>query len=211
MAMCTVPFVILMLEVGMPDRHKTKVLFLKGKRVLVDEDIVPLVSKLWKCNINTTNSCQEHCSFTCEHKWQVVKYPDGDCLEPIVTKHCYNNVWLAFESSTDVERLYNIVAEYDTSFSDESMYGKMSCDRMVQTGQTNYRHSLDGWAFNFVMHNNGAFGHWGRPKINGKRSTFQVWVDDGCTKNDFVIQPQLTFPRKHISYIESRIDLVLKK
>jgi hypothetical protein len=38
-----------------------------------------------------------------------------------------------------------------------------------------------------------------------------MWIDDGCKKNNFIMSPQLTFPREHLSYVEERIELALSK
>jgi hypothetical protein len=192
-------------------RHPFKWVKYKNQNIRIDKDIVSLLSKMWKLGINTTNSCQALCNFTCNHKYEVISDKDGDYYSVIETKHCLNNIWLCFESVRDVEKLYNIVAEYTSERSDEAMYHKMSCDRALQTGQTKFRHSKDGWAFCFHMANHGVFGHWGRPKWRGKRSTVEMWMEDGCGKNNFVLEPQITFPRSHLEYVESKLDQALKK
>lgn len=192
--------------------HKTKLLTYKGRKVRIDVKIAPLLSKLWKLGIQTTNSCQADCSFLCKHKYVTSKTKDGSEFdEPIRTKHCQNSVWLCFESSKDVEKLYNIVAEYTDKRGDEAMYHKMSADRFVRTSESNFRGSPDGWSFIFFMRNAGVKGHFGRPTRNKKRSTYLMWMEDGCKKNNFVIEPQLTFPHKHLSYVEDKLDLALAK
>jgi hypothetical protein len=191
-------------------RHKFKWRIYDGRKVRIDEELAPILDKMWKLGIRTTNCCQQHCSFACGHKHNVKKMKDGsEYFKVIRTKRCGKDVWIVFESCKDVERLYNIVAEYDSSYNDETMYNKMSAGRFIQTGATKYRSSIEGWAFSFFMNNHGVEGHWGRPTFNGKRSTREMWIDDGCEKNDFVIQPQITFPRKHLKYVEQRLTLAL--
>lgn len=41
--------------------HQAKVLYLDGKRCLIDKTIAPLIDCLFKLNIHTTNSCEADC------------------------------------------------------------------------------------------------------------------------------------------------------
>lgn len=193
-------------------RHPFKWMKYDGRNVRIDKDIATLLSKMWKLGIHTTNSCQANCSFACNHKLKTTKYKNGTSYtKKIKTKNCHNNVWLAFDSVKDVELLYNLLAEY-VPYSNKnyntSMYHKMSCDLFIRE---NDRPTLDGWCFRFYMCNRGTYGHWGRPKWGSKRSTCVMWVEDGCDKNDFVMEPQITFPRTHLQYVESRLDIALTK
>ncbi len=194
-------------------RHRFRWMTYDGYKVRIDRDIAPLIEKMWKLGIRTTNSCQAHCNFNCSHKIKVhpVAKDGTQFFETIKTKHCNNNVWLAFESVREVEKLYNIVAEYDTK--EGSMYELMSCDRGLFTrGQKKSKYRKDdSWAFTFIFFNNGVRGHFGRPTENGKRLPYEIWIEDGCGKNNFVLSPQITFPRKHLSYVEHRLDLEIKK
>lgn len=194
-------------------RHTFKWLTYKGRKVRIDEEIAPLISKMWKLGIGTQCCCQEYCNFNCNHKYvtRTDKKTKEKYTAVVPTKHCHNNVWIYFESSSDVERLYDIVAEYDPKHSDGSMYDKMSCDSVLRTEKSKFNPLKEGWSFIFVMTNLGVDGHFGRPIFDGKRSTCEMWIEDGCKKNNFYIQPQLTFPRKHISYLEERLDLAIKK
>lgn len=193
-------------------RHPFKWLTFDGRKVRIDEDIAPLLSKMWKLGIRTTNSCQAQCNFVCKHKYKTIKYKNGTSFTSHnKTKTCYNSVWLAFETVSDIELFYNIVSEYHPD-DDNSMYSKMSCDRFVPTGPSNkYRHGTEGWSFHFLMSNVGTKGHWGRPNWGGKRSTVQMWIEDGCDKCEFILQPQITFPRTHIEYVEGRLNQALKR
>jgi hypothetical protein len=191
-------------------RHKFKWLTYKGKRIRIDQEIAPLLSKMWELGINTKGCCQATCHFCCNHKWKSSKTKDGFAhYELIETKNCYDSVWLAFESMKDLERLFNSVAEY--SQERNSMYHLMNCDCVVRTpDKKGYKVWPDSWAFIFYMSNQGVYGHWGRPTwAKGQRSTQILWIEDGCKKNDFVMQPQITFPRKHIPYVEERLQLAL--
>lgn len=192
-------------------RHQFKWMKFDGVSVRIDKDIASLLSKMWKLGIRTTNSCHGSCSFMCKHKYIVRKSKHGDYYKPVPTKDCHDSVWLAFESSFDVELLYNIVAEYPGNEDDGTMYSKMCCGRFVTTKGSKFRRSPEGWAFMFLLENNGVSGHWGRPVFNGRRSTQEMWIEDGCERNDFVIQPQITFPRAHIKWVEDKLDLALKR
>jgi hypothetical protein len=191
-------------------RHHFKWLKYMGDNVRIDRDIAPLLSKMWKLGIQTTNSCQAHCNFNCKHKRKQVKSKKyGTYSEVIPTKHCYNNVWICFHSATDLELFYNMVAEYTKDR--DSMYNAMGCDAFMQTQGTNFMGGEKRWSFSFLLRNFGVEGHWGRPKFKGKRSTREMWIDDGCKKNNFMISPQVTFPRDHLPYIEDRLQQALDK
>ena len=193
------------------ERHPFKWMTFKGAKVKIDRDIAPLLAKMWELDINTTNSCQAHCNFACKHKHKIKKDKYGSYYGIVPTKNCFNCVWLSFSSCKDVEKFYNIVAEYTSDKNDNNMYSKMCCDRGLTTGQNRFRRAPDGWAFSFLMSNEGVNGHWGRPMWRGKRSTQEMWIEDGCDKNDFVIMPQITFPRAHMKYIEAKLDQAIKQ
>jgi hypothetical protein len=197
-------------------RHKFKWRTYKGHKVRIDEDLVSLIDKMWALGIGTRSCCQEHCSFSCAHKWTTTKYKDGTSYSRHnKTKSCYNNVWMCFETSKDAEKFYNIVAEYvHDSWKDEnksSMYNLMSCDRFVACAGKKFKYPIDSWQWSFLLENNGVEGHFGRPKWGNKRSTVEMWIEDGCKKNNFIIVPQITFPRKHIKHVEERLQLALNK
>jgi hypothetical protein len=191
--------------------HKTKKIMYNGRKVSIDIDIVPLLTKMWALGIRTYNSCQGQCSFLCGHKTTHKKRKDGIVeFNYIRTKECNNNVWIAFDSTKDVEKLYNIVAEWEPSnlqHEKSSMYVKMGGDR----AQRSKKLSPEDWSLNYVMRNHGVLGHWGRPKWGNKRSTCILWCEDDCKKNKFVIEPQLTFPRTHLQYVESKLDAALAR
>ncbi len=184
------------------EQHKGKTLTFRGEKVKIDEDIAPLISNLWKLGIMTTNSCQGQCSFKCNHKVKVHPKDKKGCTyyESLWTKHCQDNIWIVFEHAVDVEKFYNIVAEYVEN-DQGTMYHKMR-------GGGGPR---DRWCLNFYPRNLGIQHRVGRPTINGYRSTQLLYIEDGCKKNDFVMMPQLTFPHKHLSYVEERIALAIKK
>ncbi len=186
--------------------HKAKLISYHGRKVKIDEDIAPLISNMWKLGINTISSCQAHCSFKCNHKYKVhPKDADGHQLwELIPKKYCRDNIWIAFQSNYDLELFYNAVAEY--SKEDGSMYEFMCHGNWKENPR-------EIWSTSWRVENAGVKGHWGRPVFSkgGKRSTFECWIDDDCKKNNFVTVPQLTFPHKHLSYVEERIALAIKK
>lgn len=186
-------------------KHKFKWIIYEGDRVAIDAEIVPLITKLWKLGIKTTSSCQALCSFNCDHKWKKNK----NDYQKINSKNCYSDIWLCFNSSEDLEKLYNIVAEY--SKDNKSMYNKMGCDRVIYDSGLKFKRIIDCWEFLFIMDNRGIEGHWGRPTFGKKQSTQLMWIEDKCSKNNFVISPQITFPRKHLSYVEEKLQLAIGK
>lgn len=186
-------------------RHKAKLLTYNGRKVRIDEEIAPLLSNMWKLGIRTSNSCQENCSFKCNHKYKIHPEKDGTTYqETLWTKSCLNCVWLVFEHALDAELFYNIVAEYVPADKDD---GTMYAD--IQ-GYNWKKRPGDVWTLNCYARNYGVEGHFGRPKWGNKRSTCEMWMEDGCKKNMFIIQPQLTFPRKHLAYVEGKIKEALK-
>jgi len=187
-------------------RHHFKWMTYQGKKIRIDKDIAPLMTLLWRFGIETTNSCHAMCRLNCTHKY--VKRMDpkyGDMvMYPIKEEHCGQYAWLVFNSVADLEHLFNLVAEYGTE-----MYDLMGCGgHLLGRGKTRYKVPLDKWIYSFNLENRGVQGHWGRPMINGKRSTQEMWTDDGCEENQFVLTPQVTFPRKHIAYLVQRLQKV---
>lgn len=186
-------------------RHPYKWFVYNGRNIRIDKEIAPLISKMWKLGILTISSCQAVCSFNCIHKNinKLNKKTKEIHTTIIPTKHCYNNVWIAFDSCLDIELFYDIVAKYDSK--NDSMYSKIKNFSFFKK-----KFISENWSCIFPIKNLGIKGHWGRPTINGKRLSSQVWIEDRCKKNDFCIQPQLTFPRKHLPYVEERLDLAIK-
>jgi hypothetical protein len=181
-------------------RHHFKWLKYNKQNIRVDADIASMIQKMWKLGIETCGSCQEHCSFNCKHKYKYVKDEDGiKCLNKIKTKNCYSDIWIVFPSSEDLEKFLNVVAEYSPE--KNSVYELILGNKKLK----------DSWSYLYPRPENlGTFGHWGRPTVNGKRHTYEVWIEDGCKKNNFKIEPQLCFPRKHLEYVNQRLDSALK-
>lgn len=191
------------------NKHKQKRINFKGQKILIDEEIAPLLRKMWRLGIITNGSCQASCNFNCKHKYKKKHLKDGRVYSAkIKTKNCHNNIWIVFATAKDIELFYNIVAEYcpDTFYhkdfykNKDKMYCKMHGSAIK-----------DNWALSYSLYNNGVEGHFGRPTINGKRNTYSLWMEDGCGENNFIVQPQLTFPRAHLKYVEERLDLELKR
>lgn len=165
--------------------HPFKWLKFDGEKVRIDKEIAPLLSNLWKLGIRTTNSCQEHCSFNCKHKYKKSYDEDGClCSYIIPTKKCWDSIWLCFEQASDLEKFYNIIAKY---------------------GSTDYD-VVSSWPIRHHIINYGIEGCFTRPIINGKRSTVPLFKETSCRKNNFIVSPQLTFPRKYLSFIEDKIN-----
>jgi len=180
--------------------HKYKRLEHHGRKIAIDVNIVSLISKLWALGIETTSSCQDSCRLYCKHKFKL----KNGIFQKVKTKSCYNHIWIAFASANDLEKFLNLTAEYHGS--DQSMYAQMGCDRFPSAKYI-YK---DHWDYGFFICNNGVELKIQRPTINGKRLTYSVVVDIGCTKNNFVIKPQFTFPKEHLSYVEGKLDQALK-
>jgi len=123
-------------------RHKYKKLIYNNKLINIDIEIAKLLSLMWKLGIKTTNSCQEYCSFNCKHIWKKSNKKDGIIhYTHSLTKDCYNSIWIAFESSEDLELFYNYIGIWEKNFPDSST-----------------------WQILAVMDNDGIIGCWkGRP------------------------------------------------
>lgn len=106
-------------------RHPFKWLLFKGEKVRIDRDIVPLIKMMWELGIETSSCCQSDCP--CPPKTHRTKY-------------CDNYIWIAFQASKDLERFYDVVAEWILPEDNDSMYGKMSCDRFVKHAHSKYLH-----------------------------------------------------------------------
>jgi len=177
-------------------KHPFKWLLWRENKVRVDKEIAPLISNLWKLGINTLNSCQAHCSFNCDHKWNQFR----DKIIP--TGHCDNNVWIVFETAKDYQKFLNIVANYN----EKKMY-----EHIIYSYFSPKKYDPNRWATQFFMENLGVEGEWKRPYFNKKRVEYQMFVETGCGKNNFNTQVQLTFPQKHLEYVEKKINSVLKE
>lgn len=190
--------------------HKSKTLKFDGYNVRIDAEIAPLLSKLWKLGIRTTSCCQAVCSKKCKHKKIIKTYRDGSKLHTHTkTKHCYNRVWVCFESATDLQNFYNIVAEYVLDKDDEgTMYAFIN-------GWGSKKFEQDVWEVSPCIFNRGVETKIIRVPaslaLGVKTKTIGVFKDVACEKNYFSFEPQLRFPRKHLDYVESRLDLALKK
>jgi hypothetical protein len=179
-----------------------------GMKVRIDKDIAPIIEMMWFLGIRTISSCHGHCSFECSHKINIYKDEDGFTVHsPILTDHCHDSVWIVFEQAHDIEKFYDTIAEY----SDEGKSAKTATMYDHILGHYRNKNKRDVWCTQFYARNYGVKGHWGKPIINGKRLTYECWIEDDCKKNNFIVQPQLTFPRKHIEYIKSKLQEALNK
>ena len=108
-----------------------------------------------------------------------------------------------------LEKFYNIVAEYVLD-DKGTMYAFMH-------GYDSKKYCHDNWEINPVIWNRGELFQVKRlPKVQASglpkyRKTQDRFVPAGCGDNNFKFQPQLTFPFKHLSYVEERLDKALKK
>lgn len=165
--------------------HSKKILKYKSEYVKIDVDIANTLQLMWKAGINTTNSCQAQCALDCKHKNKKIKQSDGSIFfKKILTKKCNQYVWICFESSSDLELFYNSVGIWDKNFPPIN----------------------STWAILPVMTNLAEFIKWGRFKPH---NTVMTWKSIGCAKNNFKMQPQLTFPRSDLPLIEKLLRLYL--
>ena len=82
--------------------HTAKILTYNGRKVKIDKDIAPLLSKMWKLGIKTSNSCQGQCATFCQHKQKIITYKDKSTLyTKIKTKYCNDRIWIVFQSPQD--------------------------------------------------------------------------------------------------------------
>lgn len=201
-------------------RHPFKWMVYEGEKIRIDRDIVPLLSKMWEYGIHTTNSCQGVCSREyCKHKVVVKKLKNGNLYDKVLrTKNCGDRIWIAFASARDMERFYNLVAVYEKwrRGQPDSMYEKINgwAGRdVVKGGKFKFERNSDNWEVQLHMPNEGVLGHWIEiPNGFPNESKFiTVWEEDECPRNNFRIQPQIWFPRKHLSYVMEKIELAVNR
>src|SRR5271167_696960 len=101
--------------------HKGKMLDYRGRKVKIDAEIVPLISKLWRLEIDTQSSCQAICDYHCKHKVSVEKKGKWT-IDTIVSRNpnCFDRIWIMFPAAEDFCRFLDFVAVYDTG--KRSMY-----------------------------------------------------------------------------------------
>lgn len=194
-------------------KHPYKILKYKNQKVWIDKDIISLLQKMWKLGIETTVSCQKSCNLQCNHKYKIHpkdKYGNR-FYEKIESKNCLNNIWVAFESVKDLEKFYNIVAEFFPS----NINKKINKDQDIyyhMLGYGSFKENPNKWSKVFSLDNEGARGYFKKTTKKGfKRATSPHLVLTDCQKNNFVVRPQITFPIIHLEYIEKKLDEELKK
>lgn len=197
-------------------RHPFKWMVYEGEKIRIDRDIAPLLSSIWELGIHTTNSCQGVCSRHCKHKVIHTKLKTGELLsEKIKTPECRNRVWIAFASARDLERFINLVAVYEKDVR-EGMYelinGWGSHDEWKRGKFRCIKHP-DNWEYIHHMPNRGIRDHVERfpNNIPGEPKYYYAFVEDDCPKNNFRMQPQLQFPRKHLPYVMERLEAALQR
>lgn len=192
--------------------HKTKYINFNNKRFIIDAEIAPLISNIWKLDIKTTSCCQGHCAPSCNHKTKIIKNLDNSAtIEKIKGKHCNNYVQICFASGTDFEKFLDIVAEYEKD-AEEGMYYNIDRSFAISKSPT------DRWEMVPFFDNRGIELITKRFPIEEDQKhcfpknhkTYGAFVEIGCKQNDFRLMPQLYFPRKHLKYVEDKIKLALK-
>lgn len=172
-------------------RHHFKWMKFKGGNVRIDIDIAPLIANMWKLGINTTNSCQaDH-----DLGWRC-------CPDTKPSSECTQYVWLAFESARDLEVFLNTVSKYTPGPQNENdMYHHIN---HMWFGR---RDDKKDWMIKASCQN---YGEQVRFKFSSNKKPTQV-IFDGSGKNNFIMQPQLSFPREHLPYVEQKIQEALNK
>lgn len=194
-------------------RHHYKRFEYDGRTIAIDTELATLLPNMWQLGIRTAGCCQAECCYSCKHDWTETKQKDGTtlCTHP-PTDHCKDHVWIIFEAIRDYEQFLNAVAVYEPYPEEEkaspTMY-ELVCSTQKCGKSHYYTGNNDRWEVHFRPENDGVAGHWKRHTRNGKRDGFAMWSEDTCTKNDFRIQANLHFPRKHLSYVEKRIQLAV--
>jgi hypothetical protein len=201
-------------------RHHFKWLNHQGQKIRIDRDIAPLLTEMWALGIQTTNSCQGVCSTKCKHKLKIKKLKGGNTLfDKVLTPECRSYVWIAFQSAKDMERFYNLVAVYEKQERDQpvNMYaiinGWAGKDVKRNGKFVRWERHPDNWEVVNHMPNNGIRGHEekGVNNIPGKPKFFLYWEEDDCSQNDFRMEPQVKFPRKHLQYVMERLQVANSK
>lgn len=199
-------------------RHPFKWMTYEGCKVRIDRDIVSLLGNMWELGIHTTNSCQGVCARKC-HKYKHTKLKGGGIYsDPIRTPSCGNRIWIAFDSARSLERFINLVAVYEKyeKGKPDSMYqlinGFGSRDEWKR-GKFRCIPNLDNWEYIHPMPNRGIRDHVERflNDIPGETKYYYAFVEDDCPKNNFRMEPQIQFPRKHLAYVMERLELALKR
>lgn len=190
-------------------RHKYKIFKTKHGQIKIDRDIAPIISKMWELGIMTTACCQQTCCHKlCKHKTKIKKYKDSTELwSPIKNKLCKKHAWIVFDRPADAQKFFNIVAEF--SKDDDSMYAHMHGYDLKKNPSTS-------WIIDSHLENLGVFERLKKVKLglaSGKKKGARSLIREevSCPKNDFNISVQLFFPRKHIKYVEEKLNLALTK
>lgn len=196
-------------------RHHFKWMLYQGQKIRIDRDIVPLLTSMWELGIGTTNSCQGVCSRNC-HKVTHTKLKDGTIYSDYKrTADCKSRIWIAFDSAKSLERFTNLVAVYEKDNRD-SMYelinGWSSHDEWKR-GKFRCIPNPDNWEHIHHMPNLGVRFHVERfpNNIPSEPKYYHAYVDDDCPRNNFRMEPQIKFPRKHLSYVMERLNLALQR
>lgn len=119
-------------------KHPSTLLRHNSNSVQIDNAIVSLITLIWRCGIQTNNSCQDHCSLSCSHKREIVMDGAIAVSKPIRTPNCKNHIWLSFCTIQDLEKFLSIVQadELDDSMRLNSVVGRS------QVGE---------WAYEFFL------------------------------------------------------------
>ncbi len=172
-------------------RHPYKILTFQDRKVRIDTDIAPLLSAMWQAGIRTAGSCQAQCSFRCKCVYKLTTYKTVyNYYKRIKTPNCSNNIWIVFYSAKDIEKFYNIVYQYTPDYKDD-----------ITAEWATHCH-MDNEGIEYVVKKTTSVD-----KTNGAKWSCMSFVDQGCKKNKFNLQPQLTIPRKHLAYLESKFKV----
>ena len=189
--------------------HKTKSIEFNGELIEIDEKIAPLILKMWKLGIITNGCCQSHCRPHCNHKWKKIEYDDNSTYyKKILTRDCHKYIWISFNHAVDIEKFYNYVGEYNERY--DSMYSKMH-------GQCyKGRNKNSNWILDILPINRGEKKIIIREPASkadcmAKGAFVERYESIGCNNNKFNMMIQLSFPKRHLAYVEKRLDLALSR
>lgn len=171
--------------------HKQKFVWISGKRILIDEDIAPLIGGLSSLDIQTVSSCQADCGGVCRRKHRIISIKDeihrnkpGKMFEHHMPKLCRESVWIVFWTAEDAAKFMNIV--YNRSDPPKLR------DQMQGSGAKN-SHAWNWYCRAMNINDLRYRDHRG------------YWVGKAPKKDKFDFFVHLTFPRAHLSLVTERI------
>lgn len=171
--------------------HKRKAVWISGERVLIDEDIAPLIQNLNDLNITTISSCQNNCGGVCRRKHRVISIKNEfihnkpvKTFEYHIPKICQESVWIVFWTAKDAAKFMNIV------------YNRSDSPKLQSQMQGEGTKNSHAWNWYCHVEN-----------INDRRCIDHrgYWMGKPPKKDKFDFFVHLTFPRAHLNLVTERV------